>query len=747
MPVLGSPSPALPNVPDGVAKLADGQTDLLGFWQSFIDHLAHGDPDALLIVNPVDEQSVLRDGATLYSNSLGYFWANATDRASIVAGAGPIRKAIQPVATHGVGQWPISGCMATDQFIVQFKLKPVGQSLLLTGVGGSFVLTFLAAVAGLNRLEIVKVNAAGNASFTLSASISVDERGFMSPGSNNFVTTSIATLNDSDFPVDAWTSVAVTFDGTTLRLIVGDNAKSATATYSGAWLKRPWDGDPMWSAGLFVGAGGVTPPAGATAIAISDAAVYRWSRTYGQQLQRKRPTLAVAPQNTQGMFPRNLAGVVGHYTGWADNEAGEAGQTAARDRQIGLATSAGLPLVRIAEFHARAIPTLSNIPPGSITSIDWSGWDAHLARWNWGCDATLHIGYVPAAFGGGANGFSEPAVAGLTATQVNTLYADYASQAMGRAKAILGAAHIKSIAFWNEPENFGIPAWTAGRFYDLFSACSIKLATDHPDLPRLGTPDSSSSGLTTWWKGVVDRAQTDGLALGSCHLHDYDNCLTKTWEHLDDQRSYLDFKGFTTTPQYLSEWNYRVNWPQQLPRLQSLEHRPTTEFNATWVHTMIEMLARRGGVNGAAFFRLGRQATISLSAAGEESNGLIDNGVNGRPTPAWCAFELLWKHAATKISASSNYPNWGVLASKDMTTGRIVVTYHHRTLNKAMTLRAANIEWGTLPATFTWKHWVVDAQTVGMGSPLLVASGTQANLPSFVLPRSHMAVGCIEISP
>jgi hypothetical protein len=146
---------------------------------------------------------------------------------------------------------------------------------------------------------------------------------------------------------------------------------------------------------------------------------------YNEQGFRPKPGISINVGSTQGAWNDRLGGVVGHYTGWADNEAGESGFSTVRAAQLDALQSAGCKLVRIAELHKRAVPTVSG---GAISSIDFTGLDAHWDRfYSRGFKVHAMVGYVPQAFNGSTNPQLPPTAAATGAANEAAAFALYAT--------------------------------------------------------------------------------------------------------------------------------------------------------------------------------------------------------------------------------------------------------------------------------------------------------------------------------
>jgi hypothetical protein len=701
-----------------------------------------GEPDVLFVADTRDELTVLADGGMLGGNS-NTALAPGTPKATLADGL--FRRSVQSGGGEASACWPIDGCLPLDQFTIVCYVNPGAAAL------DTINTTIWRYQSGVQTLTL------RNTGTSLIAELVVDERNFLPAGANNVITATCA-MTAGDVPANVFTAITVRWNATTglLRVMIGNNARSgqSTATPNPTWLKRPWSGDPRATGFLVLGTdrlGGAT----ATGIKVSDFIAFRYDREYGTNNYRTRPApaLTIDAATAQGAWRKRLAGVVLHYTGWARNETDEVAFAAQRDRQLDLLQAAGCPTVRIAEFHERAVPTLNTTSaPGSVTSIDFTGLNAHWDRAaSRGFKVHCHVGYTPVAFGGGSTGATPPNISGFTETQAFALYAEYVSQVFAHIKQRYGTSLIESISFWNEPSLGGFWTGSTAQLVALYEVVKTRMDADHPDLVRLGGPDeifvaaSWSSTASLNHKGIIDANAAAGRQQPNANLHAYTSQRTlDAVQRVDDMRRYLDSKGFTSTDVQITEWGdisgaYLANGQANIL---SQDHRTQNEHIVGFIHAFFHDVYEAGARAGY-FFRLGQQGTGNSSATGEIQMGLI--APDGRPWPAFSAFALHWKHAGNRVAATSNWPGWRALASK-AASGVITVTYGSYRPYRRSERRTVRLNWTGLPTTFTWKQWRVDQTTLHDSRPHLIAQGDQTNLPAGA-ELTGCGMGCIQITP
>jgi hypothetical protein len=579
-------------------------------------------------------------------------------------------------------------------------------------------------------------------------------------------------------PVDGvhtvwWTWVASTRQ---LRLVLsnpvtGADVRMATTTASTGFVaafKWPFRGEPrIDSGGIICGhdrsAGGTE-----SGIAVEGPWLFRFARTTGAGGQKPAAAITVDVADvSDGPFRREVAGIVEHYTGWAQDEASEV-LPEVRDEELRLLAEIGVPLVRIAEWSSRVTMTLSAVGGGTITAFDandlivhWLRWlDAYTAR---GRMLKIHgmVGYTPTALGGGT---SKPALSGLTQAQAFTLYSKVWSRVLTDLAVGLAAHghtlsdHLVSIGYWNEPINTssGTNGWSVADHADLWQACAQRHAIDHPELPALGSVDGVQvSGGSDWDSLVNDailaRATGLGIDVGCMPVHAYTRLgTTAALEQVNGCVADAQAAGQSGFLALISETGLIGNYSSD--PLQALsQERPQRQqgrWMAAWWHDYLCM-AYDGGVYSVIFFRWGQQEPGYVAGTSEVMMAMV--GSSGRPWPVCAAMEIWCLHPEGADRISVDTGGWDFLqaeGSRHPDSGVVTVSYSsfigHGDGDEEV---PRPFSWQGLlddPAytTFTWKRYEVQE---GVGRAVVVARGDQGTLPSEV-PLARRGVGAIQIT-
>jgi hypothetical protein len=582
-------------------------------------------------------------------------------------------------------------------------------------------------------------------------------------GTGGSVTVS-KTLIVGDIPANTDTMVTLSWKASIangLKLTLGDSTSPSSSTNSAnpAWLNKPFSGAPRIAQGngLFIGhdrAAGGSEPAG---VKVSDLVIYRYARTVTNQGFRPRPGISIDAASTQGDWPAALAGVVMHHSSWDRSEAGEVTNgVTVREAQLDLAEDAGCPHYRIAEFNERAIPVISG---GVVQSVTVTDLIAHLDRaLNRGATISMHIGYLPTAMGGGTASLAyhqpNPATFGAAnQAAANVQYARYASMTFTALKAHYDGLHgagwfatkLKSISFWNEPQNQWLDGTTP--FVDLWEQCAIRMAADHPDLPVLGGSDGGSS---TYEDAIRTRATANSRPYGHVSIHPY-NPMSLTG-HIDEhaaQKAAAVAAGFPNAKVQPTEWGMISAVTSGSSNGQAIAayenpQRQNGSYMAAYAVAFVYEMLTQGSTIGA-FFRLGQNPNFSATAQSEEMMGMLSPHTVPRPWPVFAAFELLWKMSGTRVAATVTFPHLRAMATKTA-GGVITVVYGSFRGHKARTVSEAQIAWAGLPSSFNWEQWRVDARDEADGRPNLVDVGDETDLP-LAFDLTGEGVGCIQITP
>lgn len=717
--------------------------------------------DATAVLDPVDEATVLREGGVLYGNA--DYGAAGNVRASIVAGR--YRKGTTNAGTSGICAIPLNGLMARDEWTFSLAMNPGAADASLIS-SWAFLNIPSGGVQNLNLIF-----SAGS----LFATLQRDERSFVPAGLNNLIQT-VMTLVAGDIPASAFTLITVRFKASTgvLTVMLGDGAKTATNSSPAAvtWVDKPWSGDiRVGGTGVILGSSsllsGSTPgPAGAI---ISDVVFWRYYKTLNAWDQtRPGPGVTIDATAGLGSWPDTLGGATVQYSDWDRGEAVEETLdpgAARRTAQIQLAADVGLKHVRVAEFNERAIPTVSG---GVVTSVNVAPLIAHLDRFlSRGMTLAMHVGFLPTALGGGlgAAAYHKPnaALFGASQATANAQFARYVSLTFtglqsyydGLNGAGWFATKLRSLSFWNEPENQFADGVTA--FVDLFEATATLWRTDHADLVAIGGTDggyypaSAATGTSAeaFQRGVIDRAAAVGLPLGSAHVHVYNYTLAYACEQIEGMRAYLASKGFPNTPVLMTETGYLLqaflngsgSAIGSILNYEQPQRHVSSWAGAHHLALLKEMLDR--GCRVSIFYRL---AQAVASAGFDNTSGLMSAQNPPRPWPILGQLGLFLKLRGTRIAVTTTYPHLRGLGTWEA-SGRVTIVIVSLKGHRRNEAKGFQIAYPAgLPAAFTGKMWRLDKREEKDGRPTLLATFTEANLP-LAGELTGEGVLCIQITP
>lgn len=698
----------------------------------FIPEAVHlfEEPDLLFAPAMRDERELYALNGTTHTNKQNTYSPSVVraEVESFPEGLGVTAK--QP---QGIAVFPLDGLLAMDEWTMKWLIRPNGADLRAVTNASPIC----SAKVGVQYLRV------RTATTQIEITLASEDDNLTDAGSTRAFFFGLP-ISTGDVPDGTWGVLTIVKDGDDMRAILDNNVRTASATSAGV-IVRGWDGDVHASSealGLAIGGNDTTIGAD-NPLTVIGPFIHRYARTYDKRDQPAAPKITVDADTAQGAFPEHLAGVVGFHTGFSET-ASETTYATVRDIQHDAIEAAGCKLIRLAEFDVMAPPT--DLDP---MTIDFTDMDTIFNRsFERGMDVHMHLGYTPTLLQPVSGDRYDPPTD-------NAKFAEYCSAVVTHAKALATAAgrEIVSVSVWNEPSLFS--SMTHTEYLALWQACAEQFVTDHPDLPA-GGPDGmwairDKPNLTTETAlqiKVMDLAEAEGLPLGHISLHDYEGSLTVTVERLEDVRACLDARGFTDTPIRLTEWNYSLGYGQDAAAsyaFASRHHRHLTAHNAAFAYAFLQA-ALENGVDATTFFRLGQMESFWDGGSDDSLLGMF--GRDGRPWPVFAAFALIWKHAGNRVASTTNWPGVRSIATKD-TDGRIMLTYG--------VLRPANprphegvtalrLEWDGLPASFTWTQWRMDSEAAGDGRPMVVAKGTEADLPQAV-NAAHLSVGGIEIVP
>lgn len=627
--------------------------------------------------------------------------------------------------------FPVTGLLAADEWVIEGVLRIDGADLADVSL-----LEILNVYGGVQQsLSVVK------ASGFLQATLNRDTANNIEGGSNASATAQFA-ISSGDVPADTWKTFYVSFDGTNLRLGLGADTKTATATVGANIKPRVWaTGRPGSSLVVMGGSqgGGVSPQA----LSLGPVAIRRYARNGGNgqvAVRKNPPRLVVNADSNAGTYVFQ-PGVVDHHIGWRGT--GLDTEPAKAAKQIAIVQAAGCARsVRHAEFDQLAVPSMSGGPAGTITSIDFTLLDTAYDRYA-ASDIHLSIFRTPAALRSGGTNIDPPSSW--------SVYAEYVSQVIAHIKARY-PGKLKTLTWWNEPAAAGFWSGTRAQLKTGWLVVAQRLYADDPTLP-LGNIDAiprieADSGSDEYHtiKEIIDLAQANGLPMPHVGLHLYNNDLTAIEELTASILAYGAAHGFSGMKVLCSEWSVGsafANAEQQQEYSQSSMARwfYTVRAGASAFQQLAYMAGRPSEYLASHFFGFSHDPDWI-------GYGMVDDGADPRPMHPLVAHQVIAKHVAgdTLLTSPGTWPGLRTLATK-RGDGTIVVSYGLMRLWDPDKTTDFHLQFdGTLPSAFRWKRWHHDA-TFGADPRLhLVESGDQDDLPLGVTLNGY-SFGCIEITP
>lgn len=627
--------------------------------------------------------------------------------------------------------FPVTGLLALDEWTIEGVFRCDGADL-----------------STVSLLEILKVYggtqqslSVGKASGFMYATLNRDTANNIEGGANSSATAQFAIVS-GDVPADTWKTYYVSFDGTNLRLGLGADAKSATATVAANITPRLWAVGRPGSSLIVMGGsqgGGVTPQA----LSLGPVAIRRYARNSGNgqvAVRKNPPRLVVNADSNAGTYVFK-PGVVDHYYGW--RATGIDTQPAIAAKQIAIVQAAGAARsVRHAEFGQLAVPTMSGGPTGTITSINYSQLDASYDKFA-SSDIHLSIFRTPAALRSGGTDIDPPASW--------SVYAEYVSQVVAHIKARY-PGKLKTLTWWNEPAAAGFWSGTRAQLKTGWLAVAQRLYADDPTLP-LGNLDAipgigADTGTDEYHtiKEIIDLAQANGLPMPHVGMHYYLNDLTAMEEMTASVLAYAAAHGFSTMKVLCSEWSVGsafANAEQQQEYSGSSLARwfYTVRAGASAFQQLAYMAGRPTEYLASHYFGFSHDPDWI-------SYGMVDDGADPRPMHPLVAHQVIAKHAVgdTLLTAPGVWPGLRTIATK-RSDGTIVVSYGMMRLWDPDKKTDFQLQFdGTLPTTFRWRRWHHDGTFSADPRLHLVESGDQDNLPLGVSLDGY-SFGCIEITP
>jgi hypothetical protein len=727
--IAAASSPTGLNGPDGTTKAHAIPRFLTTLWNPGTKPY-QAEPDTTFLPGRwATEDDVLAVGGRMAYAWDTYYSTAAGNKASFVTGPYASVPAVTGNAAGAYMVLPLDGVIDANSFTVETWVKSVGADFTAQAFTSAYV--FLAFDGTGTQGEGVFLSRTSATQITAKV---------VSPSGT--VSTAL-TIASGDIPADTWAALSVTYDGLTLVLRLGNNTKNATTT--GSLVSGSLTSADYQLGGLLVnpGVGGGTvgtPAAPANLWQVAVPHVRRGARTPGTQTVAYAPGVLVDASIPAQTWSPYLTGVFSQYYGWsetvADGVTGSTG-TAVRDAAIAAAGAAGCPLVRIDHIFDKVTITGTAASP---TVTDWSALDGPMDKW---------VAANPGIAFGITLDFTPPVLGATTATPPtnNGGFASLCSQAV--AHWLTKGYKLAYLSLWNEPADTFFWTGTSTQFAALWVAVAQRLQTDYGSnsaVPKLGTGDDANA--FGFQSAILTAATSNSLPVGSWHAHDYSGQPRNVRTNVASGKSALSGGGQASGGVWITEWNDNqgiltqiATTPNSLSSNQA--DRVRRVRHAAMCHAIVTEL-QAAGATGGAFTRLG---ILADTYGGIERNlGMFTGDNPPRPLPAFAALSMLWKHKGQVLTTSATSPAVRATATWD-SAGKVLtaVVSSYAPAKIGQPAQNVAVQWGNLPAAFTWKMWRFTDADVADGRPRLVSTGTQANLPQGVdLPP--VGLYCIQLT-
>lgn len=675
-------------------------------FQCFIE-----EPDILFLPNASDEQTILAEGGQLAPAWTTYL-SPTTVKAPLVAGPNALKAGAFGETADGttLARYPLDGAFPRDEFTIELPIKSKGADLTAQPSETVGLLAIFDAAVGGGAGDSLRLWREGTAGINCRFYIEAAQY------------TAGMSLSSGDVPADTWKVISITFKAGVLKVMLGDNVRSGTA--SSVPTPAAWTGHGAnTTAGIFIG--GIGP------FDIAPPRISREARTYNTTESAIGPTITVDCDTDAGDFPEKLGGLFAQYAYWLAN--GLDLDSSIRNQLIDQQCAAGLETARIDHVFDKVTTTGSGATP-SVSS--WANLDEQMDALYAGGIIHFHVtlGYCPTALGGTSNANEVP--------NNNTGFAKLCSDTVAHMTARYPLADF-TWSLWNEPEldNFFLGSYA--QYEAMWDAAQAKMFTDHGVL--LGTPDGGTTA--EFFYPLIDHAVAVGKPLGCVVFHGYNDAILVARE-AKTVKDYLVAKGgsYATAPIGVTEWN-QVELPNLHTGDASLSkvHRwGRTEFGAANAFATLAGLLEVGATLGT-FTRMGI-IDDRVPTGSERELGLFTRDDPPRPLPVYAGFQAWWKLQGTRLTATSNFDfRLRCVAAVD-DDGRIALAYGHYRLWRPKDLLPIAFDWSNLPVEFTWKQWRYDHRDNADGRLVLIASGNQTNLPRST-KLGALGVGCVEVTP
>jgi hypothetical protein len=340
--------------------------------------------DLLFAPNPISRDQVVRDFGLLRSSSAhqvppstmasyvnGYSWRNAVGANN--------------TATSDASIWPFDGALPTDQFTIVFYIRSKGADYVQQpATRTSYHWFFDVDGYGYNGLYAFR---------SMSSPASMRLRWQFEP----LQLEAVLNLMTGDIPSDTWKRIVCVWDGLSLSIATGDNARHsaspAISSVAGIHLGHSLAENVALpascsllgglSGGLFVNGGGVVPANSGGPFEIEGPYVYRYQRSFSTATAVAGRSIAVDASSTDRLFPSDVGGVLNQYSGLVSlGNASRDQNIAGRNAVISKAARGGLKTIRFPDLtsYVRFTYTQGGSNNG-VSGYDWTDFDSRVNLW------------------------------------------------------------------------------------------------------------------------------------------------------------------------------------------------------------------------------------------------------------------------------------------------------------------------------------------------------------------------------
>lgn len=642
------------------------------------------------------------------------------------------RKAIDGTASSAQQMvLPVDGLLqAGGPWTISLKIKPRGADMATLN---SDIMAGWSQGGERFRL-LTTVNGGGGRIFLYMSGLNADGT------ANSAVLVANLDYNSGDVPADTWRTIVVSWDGTTARLyliVSTSTTRTATATVTATKTVSTdlWGGVEYSDirSGLYLpGRSTVAAPD----LTLAEIQTFATARVPSTRPSYVTPTITVDPDTAvAGESLARQSGFLFQYNGWEENTV---------DLAHGPAIAARLQDALGSRFEGavhRVPGVLGKVAIGGTApnfTYDYTELDRYIATCPAG-DLLIGLHYTPPVLQGAGDRRSNP-----------TSHADFATIASNVAQHIVEdhGDRVVGFSFWNEPSSTQFWTGTFNELMALWNTTRLKFATDLPTY-TFGGIDTFWDGPTGYLAQWLDYCDTNGIDPGALHQHEYSGSLRAVQQDLRALRAYAVAKdpAWADLPLRVTEWSFSLTYFGHLAASAFAntglsKTRPVSDRRLAVFNLAAMIMFQAESVDFANFTRLGTSTTGTVN---EPDLGAFSNDDHPRPLASFAGLQAAAKVAGERKAATlTNAP--GVYVSVADDDGAITLAYASYRLWKPDSARRINLDFETLPATFTWKQWTIDDEAAADGRLRLVASGDSENLP-LGLYLKGIDGGVLEITP